>query len=79
MLAPRFEVWANAPVPAADVTSSGCYPPEFLEDYTAVEVPVTITSSRLSSVVPAMSAFVCPANFCTQIIRDNNYVACCPS
>lgn len=79
MLAPRFEVWANPPVPAADVTSSECYPSEFLGAYTAVEIPVTVSSTTASSVVPAMSGFVCPANFCTQISRDNNYVACCPS
>jgi hypothetical protein len=79
MLAPRYEVWANAPVPAVDVTSGACYPSEFLEAYTAVEVPGTKSSIIASSVVPAMSGFVCPANYCTQMTRANNYAACCPS
>jgi len=78
MLAPRYEVWANPPVPAADVTSSECYPTEFLQRYTAMEIPGPV-STTASSVVPAMSDFVCPANFCTRVIQDNNYVACCPS
>lgn len=26
-----------------------------------------------------MSPLVCPENFCTQYVGDNNYIACCPS
>jgi hypothetical protein len=76
---PRYEVWANIPVPVSGLTSTACYPPEFLEAYTSVDISVTGTVTTGSSVVPAMSGFVCPANYCTQILGDDNYAACCPS
>lgn len=71
---PNWPIFANEPVPAANVTFSDCYPPEFLISYTSV------SSGRLgSSIVPAMSPLVCPDNFCTMYQDDGNYAACCPS
>lgn len=74
---PGFLIWWNEPVPYSSVTVSDCYPSEFLRSYTSIAP----TSARAlgSSIVPAMSPLVCPENFCTQYVGDNNYVACCPT
>ncbi|KAF2849009.1 hypothetical protein T440DRAFT_400135, partial [Plenodomus tracheiphilus IPT5] len=70
---PGFFIWANEPVPNGN-TMTNCYPPEFLASYTSV------TSKKFgSSIVPVMSPLVCPANFCTVRVTDDNYIACCPS
>lgn len=71
---PGFLIWANEPVPYENTTVTNCYPPEFLESYTSVSLGVTG-----SSIVPVMSPLVCPSNFCTQYVGDDNYIACCPS
>ncbi|KAJ8115311.1 hypothetical protein OPT61_g3020 [Boeremia exigua] len=74
---PGYLIWWNEPVPYTSKTISACYPSEFLRSYTSVAP----TSARAlgSSIVPAMSPLVCPQNFCTQYVGDNNYIACCPS
>ncbi|KAF2202680.1 hypothetical protein GQ43DRAFT_303356 [Delitschia confertaspora ATCC 74209] len=71
---PGYLIWANEPVPAANQTHSGCYPPEFLRQYTSVS-----SGDVGSSIVPAMQSLVCPVNWCTMIAGDNNYGVCCPS
>lgn len=71
---PGYFIWANEPVPFSNQTSSACHPPEFMKGYRS------ISSGNLgSSVVPAMSPFVCPANHCTMMTAADDYVACCPS
>lgn len=71
---PGFFIWANEPVPFEGTTVTNCYPSEFLASYTSV------TSEEFgSSIVPVMSPLVCPANFCTLRVTDDNYIACCPS
>lgn len=74
---PGYLLWWNEPVPYTGVTVSDCYPSEFLRSYTSI---APTTSRALgSSIVPAMSPLVCPENFCTQYVGENNYIACCPS
>ena len=79
MLPPASFIWANEPVPVPNNTVAACYPSEFLESYT----PVTITNAGgtllSSSIVPAMSPFACPKNWCTMFAQSRNYIACCPS
>lgn len=58
-------------------TMGDCYPTEFLRSYTSI-APTTVGALG-SSKVPAMSPLVCPQNFCTQYVGDDNYIACCPS
>ncbi|KAF2026313.1 hypothetical protein EK21DRAFT_115991 [Setomelanomma holmii] len=71
---PGYFIWANEPVPFTSTTVTNCYPEEFLRSYTSV------TSGTLaSSIVPVMSPLVCPSNFCTQYVAEDNYIACCPS
>lgn len=74
---PGYLLWWNEPVPYTSMTISDCYPSEYLRSYTSVAP----TSARAlgSSIVPAMSPLVCPENFCTQYVGDDNYIACCPS
>ncbi|KAF2626934.1 hypothetical protein BU25DRAFT_75408 [Macroventuria anomochaeta] len=74
---PGYLIWWNEPVPYTSMTISSCYPPEFLTSYTSI-APTTARALG-SSIVPAMSPLVCPENFCTQYVGDNNYIACCPS
>ncbi|KAF3006671.1 hypothetical protein E8E13_008539 [Curvularia kusanoi] len=74
---PGYLIWWNEPVPFPGRTVSDCYPTEFLKSYTSI-APTT-TGALGSSIVPAMSPLVCPQNFCTQYVGDNNYIACCPS
>lgn len=71
---PGFQIWVNEPVPAANNTVAACYPSEYMQSYTSV-----VASSTASSVVPAMSPFVCPKNYCTMFAEEKNYIACCPS
>ncbi|KAF2133097.1 hypothetical protein P153DRAFT_392955 [Dothidotthia symphoricarpi CBS 119687] len=71
---PGYLIWANEPVPFPGTTVTNCYPPEFLKSYTPVSAGVTA-----SSIVPVMSPLVCPSNFCTQRVGEDNYIACCPS
>jgi len=71
---PGYLIWANEPVPAPEVTYTGCYPSEFLREYTS------ISSGMVgSSIVPPMGPLVCPRNWCTMYAGDNNYAVCCPS
>lgn len=74
---PGYLIWWNEPVPFPSRTVSDCYPTEFLKSYTSI-APTTLGALG-SSIVPAMSPLVCPQNFCTQYVGDNNYIACCPS
>lgn len=71
---PGYFIWANEPVPFNGTTVTNCYPPEFLTSYTSLPSGIDGTS-----VVPVMSPLVCPSNFCTQWVGDDNYIACCPS
>ena len=71
---PGYMIWANEPVPVANQTVAACYPPEFIQDYKSVS-----SGDVGSSVVPAMSPFVCPKNYCTMLAEAKNYIACCPS
>lgn len=71
---PGYLIWANEPVPFPGTTVTDCYPSEFLKSYTSVS-----SGNVGSSVVPLMSPLVCPSNFCTQYLGDENYIACCPS
>ncbi|KAH7357626.1 hypothetical protein BKA66DRAFT_394384, partial [Pyrenochaeta sp. MPI-SDFR-AT-0127] len=71
---PGYFIWANEPVPFNGTTVTNCYPPEFLESYTSAPSGIDGTS-----IVPVMSPLVCPANFCTVHVGDDNYIACCPS
>jgi len=71
---PGYMIWANEPVPVANQTVAACYPTEFLRDYKSVS-----SGDVGSSVVPAMSPFVCPQNYCTMFAEAKNYIACCPS
>ncbi|CAI6340521.1 unnamed protein product [Periconia digitata] len=71
---PSYQIWINEPVPAANQTIAACYPTEFLTSYTAVMV-----SEKPSSIVPAMTNFACPKNYCTALASARNYVVCCPS
>lgn len=75
---PGYQIWANEPVPFENQTSSACYPPAFLESYTSLNITYE-TTFKPSSIVPAMSPFVCPQNYCTQHAGAQNYLACCPS
>ncbi|KAF1978352.1 hypothetical protein BU23DRAFT_524916 [Bimuria novae-zelandiae CBS 107.79] len=79
MLPPASFIWNNEPVPVANNTVAACYPSEFLESYTSVEVTNSVGSTIGSSIVPAMSPFVCPDNYCTMFAEARNYIACCPS
>lgn len=77
IVSPAYLIWANEPVPAANHTSSACYPKEFLRAYQYVP-----SGTVGSSVVPAMSPMAgCPANYCTALVGgdDHRYVVCCPS
>ncbi|KAF2709028.1 hypothetical protein K504DRAFT_468246 [Pleomassaria siparia CBS 279.74] len=71
---PGYFIWANEPVPASGVTSSACYPSEFIKAYKSVS-----SGDVGSSIVPAMSPLVCPSNYCVQFAGDGQYMACCPS
>lgn len=71
---PGYFIWANEPVPVANQTAAACYPSEFLTSYT--QVPM---GKDQSSIVPVMSPFVCPKNYCTMFQERRNYIACCPS
>jgi hypothetical protein len=79
MLPPASFIWNNEPVPVANNTVAACFPSEFLESYTSVEVTNSVGSTIGSSIVPAMSPFVCPKNYCTMLAGSRNYIACCPS
>lgn len=70
---PGYMIWANEPVPAANHTSSACYPEEFLRAYQSVSI-----NAVGSSIVPAMDPLWCPMNYCTVLAAENSYVACCP-
>jgi hypothetical protein len=74
---PGYLIWWNEPVPFPGRTIGDCYPTEFLHSYTSI-APTTLGALG-SSIVPAMSPLVCPQNFCTQYVGDDNYIACCPS
>ncbi|KAH7084664.1 hypothetical protein BKA63DRAFT_756 [Paraphoma chrysanthemicola] len=71
---PGFFIWANEPVPFTSTTVTNCYPEEFLRSYTSL-----LSGTLVSSIVPVMSPLVCPSNFCTQYVAEDNYIACCPS
>ncbi|CAO2658542.1 Nn.00g062650.m01.CDS01 [Neocucurbitaria sp. VM-36] len=71
---PGYLIWANEPVPVPGTTVTNCYPSEFLKSYTSVS-----SGDVGSSIVPVMSPLVCPSNFCTRYLGDENYIACCPS
>ncbi|KAF2644804.1 hypothetical protein P280DRAFT_546225 [Massarina eburnea CBS 473.64] len=75
---PTYQIWANEPVPVENNTVAACYPTEFLQSYTSVMI--TVESSPVpSSIVPAMSPFACPKNYCTALASARNYIVCCPS
>ena len=77
MMLPRFFVWANEPIISDGITASACYPSEFLKSYHSV--PSTVAGADVgSSIAPAMSPLVCPANFCTASV-SGSYLVCCPS
>ncbi|KAF2727447.1 hypothetical protein EJ04DRAFT_505710 [Polyplosphaeria fusca] len=71
---PGFFLFVNEPVPFPNTTVTNCYPSEFLKSYTAIS-----SSTYGSSIVPVMSPLVCPSNFCTRWVGDDNYIVCCPS
>ncbi|PVI04843.1 hypothetical protein DM02DRAFT_611201 [Periconia macrospinosa] len=71
---PSYQIWANEPVPAANLTIAACHATEFLQSYTAVMV-----GTAPSSIVPVMTNFACPKNYCTALASARNYVVCCPS
>ncbi|KAF1953598.1 hypothetical protein CC80DRAFT_537461 [Byssothecium circinans] len=75
---PTYQIWANEPVPVENNTVAGCYPSEYLSSYTAVMVTVG-TSPVPSSIVPAMSPFACPKDYCTAVASARNYIVCCPT
>ncbi|KAF9740341.1 hypothetical protein PMIN06_009626 [Paraphaeosphaeria minitans] len=79
MLPPSSFIWNNEPIPAANMTVAACYPSEFLESYTSVVTTNSGGTRISSSIVPAMSPFVCPKNYCTMFAEARNYIACCPS
>lgn len=79
MLPPASFIWHNEPVPVANNTVAACFPSEFLESYTSVNTTNAGGTTIGSSVVPAMSPFVCPKNYCTVFAEARNYIACCPS
>ncbi|RFU33042.1 hypothetical protein B7463_g3276, partial [Scytalidium lignicola] len=75
---PGFFIWANEPVPVPATTMSECYPREFLESYTSV--PSFSSGSIVipaSSIVPALSPFICPEAWNT-VLTEGSYIACCP-
>jgi hypothetical protein len=71
---PGYFIWVNEPMPAANHTSSACFPGQFLKSYQSV-----LSSTVGSSVVPAMAGLVCPSGYCTKLVAEDNYAACCPS
>ena len=79
MLPPASFIWLNEPVPVPNNTVAACYPSEFLESYTSVQTTNAQGSVIPSSIVPAMSPFACPKNWCTMMAQSRNYIACCPS
>jgi hypothetical protein len=74
---PGSLIWWNEPVPFPGRTIGDCYPTEFLRSYTSI--PPSTVGALGSSIVPAMSPLVCPQNYCTQYVGDDDYIACCPS
>ncbi|KAG0650366.1 hypothetical protein D0Z07_3389 [Hyphodiscus hymeniophilus] len=66
----QYRVWLNAILPVPGVTSTSCYPSQFISSF-------LLQTGGVSQ--PAMSPLVCPAGYTTQGPFTSNYIACCPS
>ena len=69
-------IYLNYPNPVLDITTTGCYPSEFLQSY-AVQ-------NTISTLLPPFAPLICPDGWTSAIIDyapeiPTGYVACCPS
>src|ERR1700761_455137 len=70
-------IYLNYPDPVPDVTTTRCYPSEFLQSYAA--------QSTATTLLPPLAPLVCPQGWTTAIPTyltadiPPGYFACCPS
>jgi hypothetical protein len=69
-----YQIWLNYPVPVPGITSTDCYPSQYMSSY--------FSAQYVTTPLPAPTPLVCPVGYGTILsttVSSSEYVACCPS